>query len=120
MATLKNLSAVMILLVVPVALLPKATFAKVGNPGCGKGIRSDCGSGFFEFIFLADTFTPTNECCRELLKAGKNCHNQFVELRISSHKPIKGTKSDVYRRSNETWNNCVAALSPVSPLEPAH
>ncbi|KAL3729294.1 hypothetical protein ACJRO7_026403 [Eucalyptus globulus] len=120
MATLKNLSALMILLVVLVALLPKATFAKVGNPECGKGIRSDCGSGFFEFIFLADTFTPTNECCRELLKAGKNCNNQFVELSISSNKPIKGTKSDVYRRSNETWNNCVAALSPVSPPEPAH
>ncbi|KAK3441244.1 hypothetical protein EUGRSUZ_B01478 [Eucalyptus grandis] len=120
MATLKKLFALMILLVVTVALLPKATFAIDGNLDCGKGINYDCGSGFFQIIILADTFTPTDECCHQLLKAGKNCHKQFVELGVSSYKKIRGTLSDVYRRSNETWNNCVAAIGPVSPPEPAH
>ncbi|XP_056160078.1 uncharacterized protein LOC130135308 [Syzygium oleosum] len=115
MAMLKNLFALMTLLVVTIALLPRATFA--GNPDCAKGMTYDCGSAFFQIIVLADTFEPTNECCRELVKAGKNCHNQFVELILSTHKSIRGTVSDVRRRSNETWNNCVAG---VSPPEPAH
>lgn len=113
MATLKNLSALMTLLVVTAALLPRATFA--GNPDCAKGMTSDCGSSFFQIIVLANTVAPTNECCRELVKAGKNCHDQFVELTLSAHKPIGGTVSDVRKRSNETWNNCVAAVSPPEP-----
>ncbi|KAF8038337.1 hypothetical protein BT93_B1001 [Corymbia citriodora subsp. variegata] len=119
MATLKNFSTFIILLVVTVALLPRATFATIGIPNCSKGITSDCGFGFFKIIVLGDTSTPADVCCRELVKAGKNCHNQFVELIISSKKPIRGTISDVYRRGNETWNNC-AASSVVSPPEPAH
>ncbi|KAF8038340.1 hypothetical protein BT93_B1004 [Corymbia citriodora subsp. variegata] len=119
MAMLKNLSALMILMVVTVTLLPRATFATVGIPDCAKGITSDCGFGFFKIIVLGETSAPIDECCRELVKAGKNCHNQFVESILSSHKPIKGTISDLYRRSNETWNNCVATSS-VSPPEPAH
>ncbi|KAI3421423.1 Prolamin_like domain-containing protein [Psidium guajava] len=117
MATIKNLSALATLLVVAVALLPRTT---VGNPNCAKGMTADCGSSLFQIIILADTFEPTNECCRELVKAGKKCHNQFVELILSKHKGIRGTISDVHRRSNETWNNCVAATKSVSPPEPAH
>ncbi|KAF8038339.1 hypothetical protein BT93_B1003 [Corymbia citriodora subsp. variegata] len=119
MAMLKNLFALMILLAVTVALLPRATFATVGIPDCAKGITSDCGFGFFKIIVLGDTSAPIDECCHELVKAGKNCHNQFVESILLSHKPIKGTISDLYRRSNETWNNC-AATSSVSPPKPAH
>ncbi|KAF7850575.1 hypothetical protein BT93_L5282 [Corymbia citriodora subsp. variegata] len=103
MAMLKNLSALMILLVVAVALLPRGTFATDGIPD-----------------FLSHTFTPTNECCGKLLKAGKNCHNKFMELVVSSPKQIRGTISDVYRRGNEMWNNYAAAISPISPPKPAH
>ncbi|KAF7849162.1 hypothetical protein BT93_L1182 [Corymbia citriodora subsp. variegata] len=119
MAMLKNLSALTILLPITIALLPRATFATVGIPDCAKGVTGDCGFGFFKIIVLGDTSAPTGECCRQLVKAGKNCHNQFVESIVSSRKPIRGTITDVYRRSNETWNNC-SATSSVSPPEPAH
>ncbi|KAF7850576.1 hypothetical protein BT93_L5283 [Corymbia citriodora subsp. variegata] len=119
MATFKNLSTLMILLVVNVALLPRATFATGKNPDCAKGMTSDCGFQFFQFIVFANISTPTGECCHELVKAGKNCHIQFVELSLSTHKPVKGTISDVYKRSNETWNNCTA-IGPISPPEPTH
>ncbi|KAF7850573.1 hypothetical protein BT93_L5280 [Corymbia citriodora subsp. variegata] len=121
MAMLKNLYALMILSVVTtVTLLPRATFAIDGTPDCAKGMTFHCGSGFYQIIVLADTFTPSNECCGQLLKAGKNCHNKFVESIVSNPKQIRGTIPDVYKRGNETWNNCVAAISPVSPPELAH
>ncbi|XP_056163440.1 uncharacterized protein LOC130136897 [Syzygium oleosum] len=120
MATLKNLSALMILLVVNMAMLPRATFAIGGNPACAKGMTANCGSQLFQIIVFARTFAPTNECCRELVTAGKDCQNQYVKLILSTHRPIKGTISDLYKRSNETWNKCVAAANYVSPTELTH
>ncbi|XP_030549223.1 protein DOWN-REGULATED IN DIF1 11-like [Rhodamnia argentea] len=119
MAMLKNLSALMILSVITVALLPRATFSIVGNgksPDCAKGMTTDCGFQLFQIIVFANITAPTNECCHELVKVGKNCNDQFVQFILSTHKPGKGTVSDLYKRSNETWNNCVAATHP----KPAH
>ncbi|XP_030534112.2 uncharacterized protein LOC115743465 [Rhodamnia argentea] len=118
MAMLKNLFAIMILVVVTVALLPRATFA--GNPDCSKGMTTDCGNHLFQIVVYANTSAPTDECCRELVKAGKARNDQFVKLILSTHKPPKGTSSDLYKRSNDMWNYCVAATNYVSPPKPSH
>ncbi|KAI4381744.1 hypothetical protein MLD38_007790 [Melastoma candidum] len=100
------LSAVTHLLIIgPPPLCPK-----MADPACGRQIVAR--------VFHGEGGELSHACCARLIQFGKKCHDERVELRITSG-GYEANATAVLRNSAEVWNGCVSAvLTPAaSPSE---
>ncbi|KAG7640454.1 Prolamin-like domain [Arabidopsis suecica] len=72
---------------------------------CPKKPSSKCDDEIFNNM-LDGTTPVTNECCRDILKTGKDCHLALVKI-IFSTNDYKKIASKAIPKSKQTWNDCV-------------
>lgn len=72
---------------------------------CLQKTTTKCGDEVFKNM-LDETTQMTNECCRELLKLGKDCHLGLVQIIFATYEYIN-IASKAIPRSKQTWNTCV-------------
>ncbi|KAF8052540.1 hypothetical protein N665_1546s0003 [Sinapis alba] len=56
----------------------------------------------------------SRDCCRMIVKAGKECHMQWMKLFFQTYQ-LKRFSSKRILKSNEIWNRCSKEISSVSP-----
>ncbi|XP_010498390.1 PREDICTED: uncharacterized protein LOC104776077 [Camelina sativa] len=75
--------------------------------GCAEKPSSKCGDTIFKNLVDETTSTPiTDECCRDILKIGRDCHLGIVKVLFSTYE-YKDIASKAIPRSKQTWNDCV-------------
>ncbi|EOA14927.1 hypothetical protein CARUB_v10028270mg [Capsella rubella] len=72
---------------------------------CGKKQNTKCGDEVFKNM-LVDTPQITDECCRDILKIGKDCHLGLVKIIFTTYE-YKSYASKGIPKSKQTWNDCV-------------
>ncbi|KAL1199663.1 Protein DOWN-REGULATED IN DIF1 11 [Cardamine amara subsp. amara] len=72
---------------------------------CAQKSTTKCGVEVFENM-VDETTHVTNECCRELLKLGKDCHLGLVQIIFATYE-YKNIASKAIPESKHTWNTCV-------------
>ncbi|KAG7543179.1 Prolamin-like domain [Arabidopsis thaliana x Arabidopsis arenosa] len=70
---------------------------------CVEKPSSICGGEIFQNV-LDEKNLVTDECCRDILKIGKDCHLGLIKIIFSSYE-YKNIAS--IPRSKQTWNDCV-------------
>ncbi|KAF8085256.1 hypothetical protein N665_0674s0021 [Sinapis alba] len=85
---------------------------------CLQNMNSDCGDNIFRNMLDNTTTQLTNECCRDLLKMGKDCHMGVAQI-ISSNTEYINIASKAIPKSKHTWKDCVRRVgsyigSPIS------
>lgn len=73
---------------------------------CVQKPSSKCGDDIFKNMLDQTTTQLTNECCRDLLKIGKDCHLGLAQIIFSSY-DYKNIASKAIPKSKQTWNDCV-------------
>ncbi|CAH8266681.1 unnamed protein product [Arabidopsis lyrata] len=59
------------------------------------------------FNNMLDEMTPvTDECCRDVLNTGKDCHLAMVKIIFSTY-DYKNIASKAIPKSKQTWNDCI-------------
>ncbi|EOY09207.1 Uncharacterized protein TCM_024608 [Theobroma cacao] len=79
---------------------------------CTKKMSQKCGQNVVGSIF-GDTVT-SDECCQELVRMGKTCHDDMVKFFVSLPE-LKLNASDVYAEGEQVWNDCVSRAASPSP-----
>ncbi|AEE32170.1 ECA1 gametogenesis family protein (DUF784) [Arabidopsis thaliana] len=72
---------------------------------CSEKPSSKCGNEVFKNM-LDETVPITDECCRDILKIGKDCHLGLVKLIFATYE-YKNKASKGIPKSKQTWNECV-------------
>jgi len=72
---------------------------------CSEKPSSKCGNEVFKNM-LNETMPITEECCRDILKMGKDCHLGLVKLIFATYE-YKNIASKGIPKSKQTWNECV-------------
>ncbi|KAI4369573.1 hypothetical protein MLD38_017998 [Melastoma candidum] len=106
-------SALLIAVVITAVVVPRSVFA---GPVC-TGIDKECGDSLSAWIVKAVGFPPTDNCCKELLKFGKSCHDQYVQINVKA-KSYVGTLDEFLKRADETWRECILDAAFVPPPFP--
>ncbi|KAG2317284.1 hypothetical protein Bca52824_020406 [Brassica carinata] len=73
---------------------------------CLQKLNSDCGDNIFKNMLDKTTTQLTNECCRDLLKIGRDCHLKVAHI-ISSNTEYINFASKAILKSKHTWKDCV-------------
>ncbi|KAF3528988.1 hypothetical protein DY000_02043379 [Brassica cretica] len=73
---------------------------------CLQKLNSDCGDNIVKNMLDKTTTQLTNECCRYLLKIGKDCQLGVAHI-ISSNTEYNNIASKAIPKSKHTWKDCV-------------
>lgn len=76
---------------------------------CLQKPSSKCGVDIFKNLLDVTTTQLTDECCRDLLKIGKDCHLGLAQIIFSSYE-YKNIASKAIPKSKHTWNDCVGRV----------
>ncbi|XP_002882760.2 uncharacterized protein LOC9318826 [Arabidopsis lyrata subsp. lyrata] len=72
---------------------------------CAEKPSVKCGDEVFKNM-LDETTPITDECCRDILKMGKDCHLGLVKIIFATYE-YKNIASKGIPNSKQTWNDCV-------------
>ncbi|CAA7016181.1 unnamed protein product [Microthlaspi erraticum] len=73
---------------------------------CLEKQNSKCRDSIFKDLLDETTQILTDECCRDLLKIGKDCHLGLAQLILSSYK-YKNIAFKAIPKTKQSWNDCV-------------
>lgn len=59
--------------------------------------------------------TTSRNCCRKIVKAGKQCYTQWMKLFFQFHQ-LKRFSSKAMIKTNEIWNKCYTGTKAISPF----
>ncbi|KAF8033806.1 hypothetical protein BT93_C0155 [Corymbia citriodora subsp. variegata] len=82
---------------------------------CASKLGEKCGEAIFFNIFTGQKHT-TPDCCKKLVKMGKQCHEAMVGFIILSPDFSKNASITV-PRSKKVWNQCVLSAKE-APSKP--
>lgn len=73
---------------------------------CLEKISDDCGVIIFNKIFDSGKYTDVQQCCPQLLKLGKKCHNAIIQSTIGSPEMKGLNQTQVWINNDNLWNEC--------------
>lgn len=59
--------------------------------------------------------SASRDCCRMIVKAGKECHTEWMKLFFQFYQ-LKRFSSESISKTNEMWNICTTETEAISPL----
>lgn len=80
----KSFGSLTILLVVSIALTFDPTLAEIDWRVCGRGMSAKCGQIISSKVNLNEGPLPDGECCRQLVRIGKPCHDAFTQVKTEN------------------------------------
>ncbi|KAJ8420070.1 hypothetical protein Cgig2_015732 [Carnegiea gigantea] len=92
--------------------------------GCASKVTSACGPKIYEFVF-DNSGILSEECCEQLLNAGRECHDSDTNSIQSEGEFSKEEREEILARHSEVWNLCkrsghIGGTQPVPapPVQP--
>ncbi|KAJ4822612.1 hypothetical protein Tsubulata_020940 [Turnera subulata] len=72
---------------------------------CAPKLQKNCGDEVKESVLGLKGSIPTGDCCRQLVRWGKTCHDAFAQLLVSREPASQ--KSFILTNSKTIWEGCV-------------
>ncbi|KAJ4822615.1 hypothetical protein Tsubulata_020945 [Turnera subulata] len=81
---------------------------------CAAKLSKNCGDEVKQSVLGLQASVPTDNCCRQLVRSGKTCHDAFAQLLVSREPASQ--KSSISENSKTIWEECVEVVAqpPVS------
>ncbi|OWM74982.1 uncharacterized protein LOC116214491 [Punica granatum] len=114
---IKSFGSLAIFFIIYAVMTPNPTAAQVDWRTCGaNGLTTQCGQIISSYVILNEGPLPNDDCCRQLLKVGKPCHDAYVQAHIDIN-DFEYTIPIVIQRRDDVWVEClgVGELVPVLP-----
>ncbi|KAJ4849871.1 hypothetical protein Tsubulata_048405, partial [Turnera subulata] len=68
-------------------------------------LSKNCGDEVKQSVLGLQGSVPTDNCCRQLVRSGKTCHDSFAQLLVSREPASQ--KSSIIENSKTIWEECV-------------
>ncbi|KAJ4849864.1 hypothetical protein Tsubulata_048398 [Turnera subulata] len=72
---------------------------------CAPKLPKNCGDEVKDSVLGLEGSVPTADCCRQLVRWGKTCHDAFAQLLVSREPASQ--KSSILTNSKTIWEGCV-------------
>ncbi|OWM87111.1 hypothetical protein CDL15_Pgr005002 [Punica granatum] len=116
MGLLNGFCSLMILLIINIVALPtnlNPVAAQVDVKTCANGtMTKQCGESIRLRVAMNVGPPPTKDCCAQLVKVGKPCHDAYVQERHLKVHDFVGSAEDLLKRSDQVWTQCVNSIHP--------
>lgn len=81
---------------------------------CADKLNHDCGEAIFTNIFQNASNVFTDDCCRNLVSIGKDCHIRMVRY-IAGREEYKANASITVPKGQQVWNKCALVAPAPAP-----
>ncbi|KAJ4850501.1 hypothetical protein Tsubulata_011964 [Turnera subulata] len=76
---------------------------------CAPKLLKNCGDEVRDSVLGLEGSVPTDECCHQLVRWGKTCHDAFAQLLVSLE--LASQKSSLLANSKTVWEGCVDVVA---------